>query len=135
MCCASETKKATPLPLDLYMMFDSSGSMARLVAANKSKYAAVVDAMNAFLADPASDGIGVGLQFFPLNQAGVPATCTDKAQCPAATGRCTSRFCNTNGGGPKQLADLTFCIGVSLEQGVIAKPMKNPPPPLFSLHL
>src|SRR5687767_2158944 len=44
--CASETKKATPLPLDLYIMFDSSGSMAALIAANKTKYTAAVEAMN-----------------------------------------------------------------------------------------
>jgi hypothetical protein len=107
--CASETKKATPLPLDLYIMFDSSGSMASLIAANKSKYTAAVDAMNAFLSDPASDGIGVGLQFFPLNQAGVPATCTDKSQCPGSTGPCTSGYCGSNAGGPKQQAELKFC--------------------------
>src|SRR5262245_19990183 len=42
--CATDTTKATTLPLDLYVMFDSSGSMARLVADKKTQYAAATEA-------------------------------------------------------------------------------------------
>ncbi len=96
--CATEQKKAEPLPLDLYVMFDSSGSMVQQVAPNVSKYAVVVNAMNAFFSSPQSAGIGAGLQFFPLPPAGTPATCSSDADCPGTTGPCGKAFCLPNVG-------------------------------------
>ncbi|MDP9151940.1 MAG: hypothetical protein M3O36_18615 [Myxococcota bacterium] len=93
--CATTTEKATQLPLDLVFMIDSSGSMNDLIAAGRSKWSAVVSAMSAFLSDPASAGIGVGLQYFPLTAAGVPATCTSSAQCNAS-GPCLLRICSNS---------------------------------------
>ena len=99
--CAATTEQATELPLDLYFMLDSSGSMDDLIAAKASKWTSVVSAMNAFVGDPASAGIGVGLQYFPLTAAGVPKTCTSSAQCPAnpaanppTTGPCFFKACD-----------------------------------------
>ncbi len=92
--CATETKKATPLPLDLYIMFDTSGSMAHFVSANVSKYKAVSDALNSFATDKASEGINVGLGFFPLRAGNVPSSCTTDAQCPTGTGPCLTGFCS-----------------------------------------
>jgi hypothetical protein len=100
--CASERRKAEPLPLDLFVMFDSSGSMATLVAPNVSKYKAVSDALAAFVNDPASAGIGIGMQFFPLPAAGVPASCTTSGDCPGTSGPCSMKACATNG-------PLKFC--------------------------
>ncbi len=91
--CAADTEQAKELPLDLYLMLDTSGSMDDLVAAQKSKWTSVVSAMTAFLNDPASAGIGVGLQYFPLTQAGVPASCTASSQCGAAA-PCFLHACN-----------------------------------------
>ena len=91
--CASSTQQAKELPLDLYLMLDTSGSMDDLVANQKSKWNAVVSAMTAFLNDPASAGIGVGLQYFPLTQAGVPTSCTASSQCGAAA-PCFLKACN-----------------------------------------
>jgi hypothetical protein len=91
--CASTTQRATLAPLDLYFMLDTSGSMNDLVAAGQSKWSAVVSAMTAFVNDPASSGIGVGLQYFPLPAAGVPASCTSSAQCGAA-GPCVLAICS-----------------------------------------
>ncbi len=48
--------------------------------------------MTAFVADPASAGIGVGLQYFPLTSAGVPGTCSASPQC-AAAGPCLLKIC------------------------------------------
>jgi hypothetical protein len=101
--CATESQKATQLPLDLYVMFDRSGSMWEPVSPNVTKWDAVKSALGSFFGDPASAGIGVGLQFFPTFQAGVPATCSSSAQCPGATGPCTSNICNNVSGVP------TFC--------------------------
>lgn len=100
--CASERKKADPLPLDLYVMFDTSGSMYSQVQQNVSKYKAVSDAFSAFVNDASSAGIGMGLQFFPLPSAGTPATCTSSASCPGTTGPCSLKACATNG-------PLKFC--------------------------
>ncbi len=94
--CASSTEQATELPLDLYLMLDTSGSMDDLVAPQKSKWSSVVSALTAFLGDPASAGIGVGLQYFPLTQAGVPTSCTTSAQCGAA-GPCFFKACGVTG--------------------------------------
>ncbi|MDP9037262.1 MAG: hypothetical protein M3O50_20885 [Myxococcota bacterium] len=93
--CATTTEKATQLPLDLIFMIDSSGSMNDLIAAGHSKWSAVVSAMSAFVGDPASAGIGIGLQYFPLPAAGVPATCTSSAQCNAS-GPCLLRICSNS---------------------------------------
>lgn len=93
--CASSTQEAKELPLDLYLMLDSSGSMDDLVAPQKSKWNSVAAAMTAFFNDPASAGIGVGLQYFPLTQAGVPTSCTASSQCGMA-GPCFFNACAVN---------------------------------------
>jgi hypothetical protein len=59
--CAAESKKAELLPLDLYIMLDKSGSM------QGSKWSSVTSAIDAFVKDPQSAGLGVGLDFFPDN--------------------------------------------------------------------
>jgi hypothetical protein len=90
--CATTTQKATQLPLDLYFMMDTSGSMDDLVTASQSKWQAVSSAMTAFVGDPASAGIGIGVQYFPGPAAGVPASCTSSAQCNG-TGPCLLSIC------------------------------------------
>jgi hypothetical protein len=92
--CAASTSRGTELPLDLYFMLDSSGSMDDLVAQGASKWSQVVSAISAFVDDSASAGVGVGLQYFPLDAAGVPASCTADSQCPAGTGPCFFKACD-----------------------------------------
>lgn len=85
-------------------MLDTSGSMSAMVSATDSKYDAVKKALTSFVGDPASAGMGVGLQFFPLPKPGVPATCTSSAQCgagapcflKACTNRLTIEPCDTD---------------------------------------
>lgn len=91
--CATDQKKASTLPLDLYVMFDTSGSMATLVAPNKTKYQAATEALIEFAKDQGSAGIGMGLQFFPLPPAGVPQSCTSSADCPGNSGPCSVKVC------------------------------------------
>jgi hypothetical protein len=79
--CAAQTIKAERLPLDLYFMMDASGSMLEKTAAGATKWDAVRAAMSSFLGDPQSAGLGVGLQYFPLLQPGVPADCTTDPPC------------------------------------------------------
>jgi von Willebrand factor type A domain len=93
--CAKDTQHATQTPLDLYIILDTSGSMAELTTTGPTKYEAVRGALNAFLADKGSDGIGVGLQYFPQPKPGVPATCTADAQCGAGS-PCLLKACKSN---------------------------------------
>jgi hypothetical protein len=97
--CATSSEKAKQLPLDLYFMMDNSGSMDDLVAAGQSKWQAIVAAMTAFVGDPASTGIGIGVQYFAVPKAGVAAACTSSAQC-AGSGPCLLSICLKPGGGP-----------------------------------
>jgi hypothetical protein len=93
VACAADTEQAHELPLDLYFMLDTSGSMSDLVAPQKSKWSAVSSAMQAFVSDQASTGIGVGLQYFPLTQKGVATSCTSSTQCGSA-GPCFLKACD-----------------------------------------
>ena len=80
--CASEVRKGEQTPLDLYILLDSSGSMTGDTGmSNVTKWKAVSDALVSFVNDPASTGLGVGLQYFPLTHAGIPATCANDAAC------------------------------------------------------
>lgn len=95
--CAAETKLAERLPIDLVFMMDTSGSMGEGTGvAGKTKWDAVREAMTAFLNDPQSAGIGVGIQYFPVAEAGVPASCTSSAQCNGF-GPCSVKVCAQNG--------------------------------------
>ena len=92
--CATQSAMAETLPLDLFVMIDSSGSMTDQTAAGPTKWEAVRTAMTAFFDDPSSAGIGVGLQYFPQVQPNVPALCATNAAC-GAFGPCDFiRVCN-----------------------------------------
>ncbi len=93
--CAGAKVKGELVPLDMYIMLDKSGSMLDKTGAagtGPSKWDAVTGALKAFFADPGSDGLGVGIQFFPINKPGVPETCTTNAQCGSA-GPCFLKAC------------------------------------------
>ena len=76
--CASTTQTAAQLPLDLYFMFDQSGSMDTAVGSGGTAWDAVRSAFSAFVADPKSAGMGVGTQFFPP---GSDASCFSDSDC------------------------------------------------------
>jgi hypothetical protein len=80
--CAAETRKGEQVPLDIYIMLDRSPSMTEFISDMKTtKWDAVSNAINSFLKDPASTGLGVGLQFFPLTQPKIPAECFGQNEC------------------------------------------------------
>ncbi len=91
--CASESRHAEPVPVDLYFMLDSSGSMAWRTEQGESKWAAVTAALGAFVADPRSQGLGAGLQYFPIAHAGVPDECKTSADC-LGYGPCAVHVCS-----------------------------------------
>ncbi len=94
--CAGTTEQAKLLPLDLYVMMDRSSSMESPDASGAPKWDAVKKALNDFMADPKSGGIGVGIQYFPQNTPGVPDSCTKDSQCKGAGPCSTIKFCKNS---------------------------------------
>jgi Mg-chelatase subunit ChlD len=95
--CATQTVRATEAPLDVYFLLDTSASMNDLLAPGVSKWSAVTSALVAFAHDPASAGISVAMQGFPVPRAGVPSSCTSNAACGMA-GPCELATCDDGTG-------------------------------------
>ena len=80
--CASESFAGKNLPLDMYIMLDSSDSMRLVLSDNiTTKWDAVRKALTSFVSDMASSGLGVGLQYFPITQPGVVNQCSLDQAC------------------------------------------------------
>ena len=92
--CAAESKKAEQLPLDMYIMLDQSGSMGDASSGSVSKWKAVTGAFTTFVNQPAAAGIGVGIQYFPLDSGAAPCSpfCATEADC-AGLGPCFIGIC------------------------------------------
>jgi hypothetical protein len=88
--CSTTMTAAEPVPLDLYVLMDSSKSMNDPTSAGPSKWDAVRSAMNMFFADPAADGLGIALKYFPQEQ-NIAATCEMDSQC-GSYGPCDFRL-------------------------------------------
>jgi hypothetical protein len=70
--CGYTTEKANTYPVTLYLLVDKSSSMAGF------KWEAAKAGLTAFVNDPASAGLTVGLRFFPRPPDGTPV-CDQKA--------------------------------------------------------
>jgi hypothetical protein len=111
--CAGEVVMGQPVPVDVYIMLDISGSMlASTGAADATKWKAVKDAIGTFLNHPDSAGLGVAIQYFPLQKAGVPAACATDADCTAEGGTCLLKFCGLYSDGYAQCATDADCMNV-----------------------
>jgi len=96
--CAGEVDVADPVPLDLYIMLDASGSMTDktgTMGQGVEKWEAITSALDSFFTSNDSNGLGIGLQFFPLTAAGAPASCSSQADC-GAFGPCLLKVCQGN---------------------------------------
>jgi hypothetical protein len=93
--CAGDLIEAKSIPLDMYVMLDSSGSMLDVTEGDAAitKWQAVSAALTDFVSDPESAGIGIGLQRFPLTNPAAPAQCTSDADCGAEFGPCFLKAC------------------------------------------
>lgn len=80
--CASQTHKGQVTPLDIFIMVDQSGSMTDEVTGpngtTAQKWTLLVQAFTAFVNDPGSTGLGVGIGYFPIPN-------IDDSSCDAAT--------------------------------------------------
>jgi hypothetical protein len=84
--CASESQTGKRVPLDIYVLFDQSGSMDQDVTGG-TKWDVIKGALQTFVNNPASSGISIGIGYFPVVLAGVNPFCTVDADC-AAYGPC-----------------------------------------------
>ncbi len=108
--CAAESHAGELVPLDLYVMLDRSASMQDV-----GKWSAVVAALEGFVQSPDTEGIGVGLQFFPLAPSGsIPSGCASDADC-GLYGPCMPGF-NTCAG---SFAQDTSCDPADYEQPLV----------------
>ncbi len=80
--CAEVASAVETLPADLYIMFDQSSSMADpLPDGTGTWWTAAQDAVKRFVNDPQAVGMGVGIQYFPLNGV-APNSCTAPYDTP-----------------------------------------------------
>jgi hypothetical protein len=104
--CAATSTPAKLIPLDLYVITDSSKSMLETTSGGITKWEALKAAMTGFFSDATADGLSVALKFFPDEQPAIPAACTDDTQC-GAFGPCDQRkACVTVGTFSKTLTTL-----------------------------
>ena len=85
--CASESQTGKRVPLDIYVLFDRSGSMNENVNGG-TKWDLIKGALQSFVQNPASNGISVGIGYFPMTLPGVPLFCCVDTDC-ATYGPCT----------------------------------------------
>jgi len=88
--CAATTSQAMLVPLDLYVMMDSSKSMNETDSAGNPKWTDLKKAMASFFSDQNSQGFNVALSYFPDEQSGVPEVCNSDADC-GNNGPCDQR--------------------------------------------
>jgi len=86
----------------MYVMLDRSLSMNGITSTGDTKWESITDALEAFVADPGSDGIGVGIQFFPANK-----PCTKNADCE--DGACYLKACRISRSSDTTLPGLIPC--------------------------
>jgi hypothetical protein len=86
--CVGERYAGETIPLDIYVMFDQSGSMSSIEQGGITRMDAVRSAMNAFLHDRASVGLSLGIGYFGQEAIG-ETTCdpADYAQADIAIGQ------------------------------------------------
>lgn len=80
--CAESNYNGERTPLDMYIVFDRSGSMGTQTSGGQTLWTATKQAFLTYASAKESEGVGVGLQFFPPGQssgancfAGIPPNC------------------------------------------------------------
>ncbi|HEY3665110.1 MAG TPA: vWA domain-containing protein, partial [Polyangiaceae bacterium] len=113
--CAAEVSTAHVVPLDMYIMMDTSLSMNDITETGIVKWDAVKTALESFLKDDSSAGLGVGIQYFPQNKPNIPVACASNDECGAAS-PCVTKFCYG-------LDVIAPCLGnADCDQGVFGPP-------------
>lgn len=119
VACAAESNPGQLVPLDLYVMLDRSASMTV-----DAKWDAVTLALQTFVAAPEAVGIGVGLQYFPLNPTSpIPSGCASDPDCgiygpclPMQGGTCVGELAPDTSCDPADYDDAE--VGIATLPGV-----------------
>jgi hypothetical protein len=90
--CAKTTEEAQRVPVEMYIMLDRSDSMNQPTGTGETKWEAIRMALGDFVSDPRSEGLMVGLQYFPIGRPGVPTQCTEDSECGVGA-PCMTRMC------------------------------------------
>jgi hypothetical protein len=87
--CAGEVHTAERAAVDLLFLVDVSTSMAKTVAGGtRSKWDLAREALLAFMSDPGSAGLNIGLQFFPVPARCFSGVCVGPLNPPGPTPPC-----------------------------------------------
>jgi hypothetical protein len=89
--CGTFLVRGALAPLDLFLMMDTSGSMEETTADGIQKIDAMRSALEGFLKEPKSAGIGVTISFFPIVDLAVPELCAEDWTC-GVVGACAPLF-------------------------------------------
>ncbi len=86
--CAADRYDGEPVPLDIFLLLDRSGSMR-----DSGKWSAVTNSVNSFLSSVPGSGVSVGITFFPVTwTTPAPQACAGPADCgayaPCLLGQC-----------------------------------------------
>ena len=80
--CTAKVYEAVPVPFGMYLMMDKSGSM------QGANWTNVTNAIKAFVDQPSTAGIGLGLDFFPpVSNDVCPTFCNTDVEC-GTCGKC-----------------------------------------------
>src|SRR5690606_8044482 len=113
--CAADTFPGQLVPLDIHIMLDRSSSMQ-----DSGKWTNVLAALNTFLSDAGSAGIGVGLKFFPVPpSAPPPSPCDPTNDMCGEYGPCIPQF--------------NFCLGGTSGDSCDPTDYANPVLPIAEL--
>ena len=92
--CIGDSFEAEPLPLDILIMLDQSGSMSQSAGNNLTKWDTVEQAITAFVQQPNLEGISLALQYFGLPQPDITGcwaqACITDNDCTNGCGPCGS---------------------------------------------
>jgi len=105
--CAGSSYQGEQKPLDMFVMFDQSGSMGSDCCGGGNRWDALKNALIEFVQSPQSDGIGIGIQYFPLDAPQIDCNANPSAAGCQCFGFCPGFlcFCANNGGGSCLVSD------------------------------
>jgi len=78
--CSGSSSVARFKPVNMFIMFDKSGSMTTSLSGGGTRWSASTDALTAFFKDTRADGLGVALRFFPDDR---PSVGCNESSCSA----------------------------------------------------
>jgi hypothetical protein len=118
--CVGTSVKAEPIPLDIVVMLDQSGSMKDSAGNNMSKWDTVKSALTTFMKQPNVAGIGIGLQYFGLPDPSVHGcplqSCVTDQDCTNGCATCTPQgVCQA----PSWDGDIDSCDGTDYAWGEV----------------